>query len=414
MALLAPSGRALSTPLIPAQRALLALGLGGFGIGTGEFVTLGLLPNMAASLGVSVPRAGELISAYALGVVVGAPLLTGAAARLPRKGLLIAIALILAVGNVASAMMPGFTSLLVLRFLTGMPHGTYFGVASVLAGNLVPAQRRSSAMAVVFAGLTMANVIGVPLTTLIGQHSSWRICYLLVGAIEVLAAVGVAVVVPRERVDTGAAASQLRRELRAFRETQIWLSLGIAMVGGAGLFATFSYIAPMMTHLAGYSSGAMTPLLVLFGLGMTGGNLVGARLADRALMRTIYVALSAEVLVAALFFFSARNEITAAVTIALFPFCALAILPALQSRIVALAGGAPNLAAASIHAAFNIANSLGAWLGGIAIAAGLGYGAPDLIAAVLAALGLSIALISGRLDRGVLHPAFPLQAGRSA
>jgi MFS transporter, DHA1 family, inner membrane transport protein len=386
-----------------AQRPLLALGLGGFGIGTGEFVTLGLLPNMAASLGVSVPRAGELISAYALGVVVGAPLLTGAAARLPRKGLLIGIALTLALGNVASALVPGFTSLLALRFLTAMPHGTYFGVASVLAGNLAPAHKRSSAMAVVFAGLTTANVVGVPLTTLIGQHSSWRICYLLVGAIELLAAGWIAVAVPGERVAREAEAPRLRHELHSFRQAQIWLSLGIAMIGGAALFASFSYIAPMMTNLAGYPSEAITPLLVIFGLGMTAGNLVGARLADRALMRTIYAALSAEVLVAAAFFFTARNEITAAVTIALFPFCALAILPALQSRIVALAGGAPNVAAASIHAAFNIANSLGAWLGGITIAAGLGYGAPNLVAAGLAALGLSVALISGRLERRVPH-----------
>jgi DHA1 family inner membrane transport protein len=403
--------RASLTSPTPTQRALLALALGGFGIGTGEFVTLGLLPNVAASLHVSIPRGGELISASALGVVVGAPLLTGAAVRLPRKGLLITIALVLAVGNFASAAMPGFTSLLVLRFLSGLPHGAYFGVASVLAGKLVPAQKRSSAMAVVFAGLTTANVVGVPLMTLVGQHSSWRVCYLLVGAIEVLAAACVAAVVPIDRADAAGQAPRLRHELRAFRQPQIWLSLGIAMVGGAGLFASFSYIAPMMTHLAGFSSGAITPLLVLFGLGMTGGNLVGARLADRALMRTIYVALSAEVLVAAGFFFTARNEITAAVTIVLLPFCALAILPALQSRIVALAGGAPNLAAASIHAAFNIANSLGAWLGGITIAAGLGYGAPNLVAAGLAALGLGIALISGGLERRATpHPPSPLTA----
>jgi MFS transporter, DHA1 family, inner membrane transport protein len=335
--------------------------------------------------------------------------------RLPRKGLLITIALVLAVSNFASAAMPGFTSLLVLRFLTGLPHGTYFGVASVLAGNLVTAQKRSSAMAVVFAGLTMANVIGVPLMTLVGQHSSWRICYLLVGAIEVLAAGCVAAAVPIDRVDAAGNAPKLRPELRAFRQSQIWLSLAIAMTGGAGLFASFSYIAPMMTHLAGFPSGAITPLLVLFGLGMTGGNLVGARLADRALMRTIYVAMTAEVLVAASFFFSARNETTAAVTIFFFPFCALAILPALQSRIVALAGGAPNLAAASIHAAFNIANSLGAWLGAITIAAGLGYGAPNLVAAGLAALGLGIALISGGLERRAApHPPSPLEASRSS
>jgi MFS transporter, DHA1 family, inner membrane transport protein len=396
---------ALGVSITPVRRALLALALGGFGIGTSEFVTLGLLPNMASSLHVSIPKAGQLISAYALGVVVGAPLLTGAAARLPRKGLLITIALALALGNIASALMPGFTSLLVLRFLTALPHGTYFGVASVVAAGLVAPGRRSSAMAAVFAGLTIANVVGVPLTTLIGQHSSWRVCYLLVGAIEIAAAGCVALVVPVERRDHTSAPAGLRHELRAFRQTQIWLSLSVAMIGGAGLFATFSYIAPMMTHLAGFPSGAITPLLVLFGLGMTGGNLVGARLADHALMRTVCVALSAEIVVATIFFFSARNEITAAVTILLFPFCALAILPALQARIVALAGGAPNVAAASVHAAFNIANSLGAWLGGIVIAAGLGYGAPNLVAAGMAALGLGIAVFSARLERSGASPA---------
>ena len=389
----------LARRLSPTRRALLALALGGFGIGTGEFVTLGLLPELDSSLHVSIPRAGQLISAYALGVVIGAPLLTGAAVRLPRKGLLITVALVMAIGNFASAAMPGFTSLLVLRFLSGLPHGAYFGVASVVAGNLVAERRRSSAMAVVFAGLTMANVIGVPMTTLIGQHSSWRVCYALVGVIEVVAAGCVAAVVPVDRTHASGRAPELRHELGAFRQPQIWLSLGIATIGGGALFASFSYIAPMMTHLAGFSRGAITPLLVLFGLGMTAGNLVGARLADRMLMRTIYVALGCEIVVAAVFFVSARNEITAAITIFLFPVCALAILPALQSRIVALAGGAPNLAAASIHAAFNIANSLGAWLGGITIAAGLGYGAPNLVAAGLAALGLAIAIGSGRLDR---------------
>jgi MFS transporter, DHA1 family, inner membrane transport protein len=385
--------------LTPVRRALLALALGGFGIGTGEFVMLGLLPNVAASEHVSIPQAGHLISAYALGVVVGAPLLTAAAVRLPRKGLLITVALALALGNVGSALAPSFNALLVLRFLSGLPHGAYFGVASVVAGNLVARERRSSAMSVVFAGLTVANVVGVPLTTLIGQNSSWRLVFVLVAAIEVVAAVAVLALVPVDRADLSGAPPRLRQELGAFLQPQIWLSLAIATIGGGALFATFSYIAPMMTHLAGYSPASITPLLVLFGVGMTAGNLVGARLADRALMRTIYVAMGCEVAVAIVFFFAAHNPVTAAIMIVLFPFCALALLPALQNRIVTLAGGAPNLAAASIHAAFNVANSIGAWLGGLTIAAGLGYGSVNLVAAGLAALGLSVALLSGRLDR---------------
>jgi DHA1 family inner membrane transport protein len=390
----------------PVRRALLALALGGFGIGTGEFVTLGLLPNMADSLHVSIPQAGHLISAYALGVVVGAPLLTAAAVRLPRKGLLITLALALAIGNFGSALTPSFDSLLAVRFLAGLPHGAYFGVASVVAANLVEANRRSSAMSVVFAGLTVANVVGVPLTTLIGQHTSWRVVFALVGVVEVVAALGMLGLVPVDRADAAGDLPQLREELHAFRNRQIWLSLGIATIGGGAMFASFSYIAPMMTHLAGFAQSSITPLLVLFGVGMTAGNLVGARLADRALMRTIYVAMSCEIVVAVAFFYTAHNEVTAAITILLFPFTAMVLLPALQSRIVTLAGGAPNLAAASIHAAFNIANSIGAWLGGLTIAAGLGYGSPNLVAAGLASLGLMIALMSGRLDRrGDANPA---------
>jgi DHA1 family inner membrane transport protein len=382
----------------PARRALLALALGGFGIGTGEFVTLGLLPNIAGALHVSIPRAGQLISAYALGVVVGAPLLTSAAVRLPRRRLLIVVALTMAALNVASSLMPGFDSLLVMRFIAGLPHGAYFGVASVVAANLVPRRRRSSAMAVVFAGLTVANVIGVPATTLIGQHTSWRVVFALVGAIEVVAALAIVAFVPADSADRERPAPKLRDELEAFRQPQIWLSLAIAMIGGGALFATFSYIAPMMTRVAGFSSGAITPLLVLFGLGMTGGNLIGARMADRALMPTVYVAMTCEILLAAGFYLGDHSVLIAPVFILLLPATALALLPALQSRIVSLAGGAPNLAAASIHAAFNIANSLGAWLGGIAIAAGWGYGSPNLVAAGLAAVGLVVAVCSGRLE----------------
>jgi DHA1 family inner membrane transport protein len=382
----------------PVGWALLALALGGFGIGTGEFVTLGLLPNLAASLHVSIPQAGHLISAYALGVVVGAPLLTAAAVRLPRRRLLIVVALSMAALNVASALMPGFTSLLIVRFLAGLPHGAYFGVASVVAANLVPEQRRSSAMAVVFAGLTVANVIGVPATTLIGQHTSWRVVFVLVAAIEVVAAIAILAVVPVDRADREGSAPDLRAELGAFRQPQIWLSLSIAMIGGGALFATFSYIAPMMIHVAHFGPSAITPLLVLFGLGMTAGNLIGARMADRSLMPTVYVAMTCEILLAAGFYLADRSMWIAPLFIFLLPATALTLLPALQSRIVSLAGGAPNLAAASIHAAFNIANSLGAWLGGIAIAAGWGYGSPNLVAAGLAAFGLMVAIASGRVE----------------
>ena len=383
----------------PAQRALLALALGAFGIATGEFVTLGLLPNMADSFQVTIPQAGHLISVYALGVVVGGPLLTAAAIGRSRKTLLLILALGLAAGNFASALIPSFEGLLLIRFLAALPHAAYFGAAAVAAGNLVEASRRNSAMAVVLTGFTVANVVGVPLTTLIGQHAGWRMVFVLVGLIELTAAIGILVFVPA-KTQIGDPEATLSKELLAFRNIQVWLALGIAAIGGGAMFSTFSYITPMMTQLAGYSQSSMTPLLVLFGIGMTAGNLVGARLANWRLMRTLYVSLAGQVLVALVFVFTVHNKLAAAITIVLFPFTTSLMLPPLQSRIIRLAGAAPNLASASIHSAFNVANSLGAWLGGLTIAAGLGYGSPNLVSAGLADLGLILALASGRIGRG--------------
>ena len=384
--------------LSPARRVLLALALGGFGIGTGEFVMLGLLPNVAHDLHTSIPHGGYLISAYALGVVVGAPTVGALTAHLPRKGLLIGLAVALAMGNLASAVAPNFAAALALRFADGLPHGAFFGVASVVASGLVPPKRRSQAMAVVFAGLTTANVVGVPLSTWAGQHASWRAVYVGVAVVELVAAALIAVTVTRQPVEH-AGREALRRELRVFATPPVWLVLGVAMIGGGALFATFSYIAPMMTHVAGYAESSVTWLLVLFGLGMTAGNLVGARLADRALMPTIFAALASEVVIALLFLITSHNKIAAAFTIFAFPCTSTAILPAIQSRIIGIAGGAPNLAAASIHAAFNIANSIGAWLGGLAIGFGWGYSSPNAVAAGLALLGLGVAYASVRYDR---------------
>jgi DHA1 family inner membrane transport protein len=380
----------------PVRRALLALAVGGFGIGTGEFVMLGLLPNVAGDLHVSIPSGGHLISAYALGVVVGAPLLTGLSVRYSRKAVLIALMSWFAIGNIASAVAPSFDLLLAARFVTGLPHGAFFGVGSVVAAGLVHESRRTAAMSVMFGGLTVANIVGVPATTLLGQQTSWRVVFAVVGLIGALAAVSVLVVVPSVGRDSEAS---LRRELDVFANAQVWLALGIATIGGGAMFATFSYITPMMTHLAGYAESSVTYLLVLFGLGMTFGNVVGARLVDRALMPTLYGALAAEVVVAGSFVLTAHFQVAAAVTIFLFPATSLAMLPALQMRIISLAGGAPNLAAASIQAAFNIANSLGAWLGGLTIAAGFGYGSPNVVAAGLALLGLGLAAASGALSR---------------
>jgi len=377
---------------------LLALAVGGFGIGTGEFVTLGLLPNVAHGVHVSIPRAGNLVSAYALGVVVGAPLLAALAVRVPRKKFLIGCAAAMAAGNFLSALAPSFWLLFGMRFLTGLPHGAYFGAASVVAASLVPPERRTSAMAVIFAGLTVANVVGVPLTTLIGQNLGWRLVYALVGVIQLLTVIAVATRVPHVKLAGEAEEAHIMHELRAFKQPQIWLSLGIATIAGGGLFCTFSYITPMMTRMAHYPAWAMTPLLSVFGLGMTAGVLIGARWADRSLLKTLLGGILAEGIVSGLFFFGCRNKITAVIGIFLFAFTALATAPAMQSRIVTLAGGAPNLAAASIQAGFNVSNSLGAWLGGAAIAAGWGYAAPNLVGAGLATIGFSIAAYAAWLE----------------
>ncbi|GLY13811.1 MFS transporter [Kineosporia rhizophila] len=383
----------------PVRRALLVLAICSFGLGTGEFVALGLLPDIAADLDVSVPQAGNLISAYAIGVVIGAPLLTAASVRFPRKGLLISLVVALALGNLLSAVMPGFWGLLIMRFLAGLPHGAFFGVAAVQAANLVAQNRRSQAMAMVFAGLTISNVVGVPMATYIGQGTSWRVVFALVALIELAGALGVLAAVPRsERIDPSSPeAPHLRKELGAFRNRQVWLALAVATIGGGATFATFSYIAPMMTEVAGFAESSLSRLLVLFGLGMTVGNLIGARLSDRFDSNpVIYAAMGANVLVAATFYFASSNQVASAVLIFLFPFCNTMAFPALQNRIITLAGGAPNLAAASMHAAFNIANSLGAWLGGLTIAAGWGYNSPNLVAVVLGFLGTLIAVYSGR------------------
>ena len=390
----------------PVRRALLALAVGGFAIGTGEFVVLGLLPNVAADLGITIPQAGHLVSAYAIGVVIGAPLLTVAFVALPRKGVLIGLMLAFALGNVASAAAPSYDWELAARFVSGLPHGAFFGVGAVVAANMVEFGRRSAAMAVMFTGLTVANIVGVPLTTLLGQHTSWRLVFALIAVIAAVAAASIAVFVPAQvgvaeadDAHTVSAKQLVRDEFAAFTKPGVWLVLGGVAIGGGGLFATFSYINPMMTHLAGYSASSVTGLLVLFGLGMTVGNLVGARLADRALMPTMYGAMTVQILIVTMFVFTSHSKVGAAITIFLYPAAALAALPALQTRMISLAGGAPNLAAAAIQGGFNVSNSLGAWLGGLVIAAGLGYDAPNVVAIGLTIIGLGFAVASGMLDR---------------
>jgi DHA1 family inner membrane transport protein len=366
--------------------AVVALALGGFGIGTGEFVMMGLLPQVAESFGILIPTAGHVISAYALGVVVGAPLIAIGAARWPRHRLLLALMTLFVVGNVASALAPGYVSLMVIRFLAGLPHGAYFGVASLVSASLVPARERARAVGRMMLGLTAATLAGVPLATWIGQSLSWRAAYVLVAALGFAAAVLIYRCVPRAPPVAGASPA---RELRALSSIQVWLTLGVGSVGFGGLFCVYSYISPTLTEVSGLPLRYVPYVLAVFGVGMIVGNLVGSWLADRALTRTIGGLLIWNAVVLGLFSVTASHVVLLTMVVLLVG-TGVAIVPALQVRLMDVAQCAQTLAAALNHSAFNIANALGAWLGGIAIAGGLGWASTGWVGALLALGGLLI------------------------
>jgi DHA1 family inner membrane transport protein len=387
---------AASAPL--SKRALtmaqIALGMGGFGIGTGEFAIMGLLPNVADGLGVTTPEAGHAISAYALGVVVGAPVIAVLAARTSRKTLLLVLMAVFALGNLLSALAPGYLSLLVLRFLTGLPHGAYFGVAALVAASLVPPNRRAQAVGMVMLGLTIATLIGSPLVTWFGQMLSWRVLFASVAVIAVLTIFLIWRYLPATAADDGA--SPLR-ELGALKSRQVWFVLAVGAIGGGGMFTVLSYIAPVATDVAHMPAGLVALVMVLFGAGMVAGNTVGAWLADRSMMGTIGGALLFTASALVLFSLTAANPYL----LCLFVFligCEVAMVPALQTRLMDVAADAQTLAAALNHSAFNIANALGAWLGGLAITWGYGLASTGFVGAGLALSGFVVFLCSLWLD----------------
>ncbi|MEU3275473.1 MFS transporter [Saccharomonospora sp. NPDC006951] len=376
--------------------ALLALAIGAFGIGTTEFVMMGVLPETAADFGVSISAAGYLISAYALGVVVGAPLLTAVAVRLPRKTMLLSMMAMFVVGNALFAFAPNHEYGVLFRFLAGLPHGAFFGAGAVVASSMVASGQRARAVSMMFMGLTLANVVGVPLGTLLGQQVGWRATFGLVAVIGLVALVAIAKLIPHQGKPLEVS---LRGELAAFRKPQVWLALAIVTFGLGGGFACLSYLAPMMTDVAGFEPASVTLLLSLAGIGMTLGNYLGGRLADRAPMPTLFAALFALGSVLAVFTVTAHSKVAAAITIFFIGVAAFMIGPIMQARIMEKAGGAPSLVSAAVQSAFNIANSIGAYLGGLVIAGGLGLVAPNWVGALLAVLGLSLAAVSAGLDR---------------
>jgi DHA1 family inner membrane transport protein len=376
--------------------SLTALAVGGFGIGTTEFATMGVLPDVAGDLGATIPQGGHLVSAYAVGVVVGAPVLAVLGARLPRKALLLALMAAFTVANALSAMAPTFGTLVLARFASGLPHGAYFGVAALVAASLVPPGRRARAVARVMLGLTVANVVGVPLATLLGQELGWRSTYWSVSVIGVLALVAVSRVVPETAVQPGAGP---RQELGALRRPQVWLTLLIGAAGFGGFFAVYSYISPTLTEVSGFTESGVPIALALFGIGMTVGTELGGRLADWSVVRTMYLGLGSTAVVLAVFPSTAGGVVSAGASVLAISVTGSLCLPALQTRLLDVAGDAQTLAAAGQHAALNVANALGAWLGGVVIAAGLGWTAPAVVGALLALVGLAVLTVSVVLER---------------
>ncbi|WP_217552621.1 MFS transporter [Streptomyces sp. GbtcB6] len=377
--------------------ALLALAVGAFGLGTTEFVMMGLLPDVADDLHISIPAAGHLVSAYALGVVIGAPLLAALTARLPRRAVLISLMALFVAGNALSALAPGYDSLLAARFLSGLPHGAFFGVGAVVATNLAAPERKARSVSLMFMGLTVANIAGVPVATLMGQHLGWRATFLGVSLIGVAAMAAVFLLI--HPTHAPAPTSGLRGELSALRSLPVWLALATTVVGFGALFSAYSYITPMLTDAAGYADSNVTLLLALFGVGATIGNLVGGRLADHAMRGTLFGGLVSMVAVLLLFPVLMRTEWSAALAVVLLGIAAFITGSPLQLMVMERASAGPSLASSANQAAFNLANAGGAWIGGVALAAGFGVTSPALAGAALAVLGLGVASVAYAVDR---------------
>lgn len=372
--------------------ALLALALGGFGIGLTEFVILGLLPEVAADFGVSEATAGWLISGYALSVAGGAIALTSAVIRLNRKHVLAGLMVLFVLGNLTSALAPNYETMLLGRIVAALCHGAFFGIGSVVAASLVPAHKRAGAISIMFAGLTTANVLGVPLGTLLGQQLGWRSTFWAITAIGVVALVGLLLAVPSRPAEQ----RSLRSEYAAFGNRRVWLSLAVTVLGFGGLFGAFTYIAFTLTEVSGFASSAVPWILIVFGLGMTAGNILGGRAADRALSRTLTVSLLGLTAALVLFALTASSQVATLVSIVLLGAVGFASVPGLQMRIMQHAAGATVLAASANIGAFNVGNALGAWLGGLTIDAGLGFTAPIWSGAILTAVGLGVLLLADR------------------
>ncbi len=388
-----------------ATAALLALAIGSFGIGMTEFVVMGLLPDLASDLlpnawavdrEATIAQAGVLISLYALGVVIGAPTIAGSVARFPRHRVMIVLALALTVFNALTFLAPSFEWMAVSRLLAGLPHGAYFGIGALVASDVLGPGRRAQGVAFVLTGLTVANVVGVPLGTFLGQNYGWRVTFMAVAAVFALATVCIAAFVPHHE---GSPERTLRAELRVFRIGQVWLTLAIGAIGFGGFFAVNSYVASMVTEVAHAPAWAVPVVLVTSGIGMTIGNLVGGRLADRDLRRTLLGAFLGTAAVLALIGLTAQWIIVLAALLFALNFCGSILAPSIQTRLMDVAEDNQSIAAALNHSSLNVGNSLGAFFGGTVIAAGWGFVAPAWVGVAMALVGLVLTTVGFGLVR---------------
>lgn len=375
---------------------LLILALSSFAIGTTEFVIMGLLPDVAGDLGVSIPSAGWLVTGYALGVAIGAPFMALATARLPRKAALVVLMGIFIVGNLLCAIASDYNVLMFARVVTALSHGAFFGIGSVVAAGLVAPNKRASAVALMFTGLTLANVLGVPLGTALGQAAGWRSTFWVVTLIGVVALIGLLRFLPGNRNE---AKLDMLAELAAMKGAGIWLSLSMTALFAASMFTLFTYIAPLLGDVTGISPRGVTYTLLLIGLGLTVGNIIGGKLADRRLSATLVGVFAAMAVVSTALSWTAVAVVPTEITLFLWATAAFAAVPALQINVVTFGKSAPNLVSTLNISAFNVGNALGAWIGGAVIAGGLGLTSVPLAAAVLAVLALIVTLITFRQTR---------------
>ncbi|MBY4039894.1 MFS transporter [Rhodococcus fascians] len=375
---------------------MLALSIGGFGIGTTEFASMGLLPDIATTMGISEPSAGHMISAYALGVVVGAPTIAALAARVPRRMLLLALMVAFTLGNLGTVFAPSFNELVASRFVAGLPHGAYFGVAALVAAHLAEPGKRAKAVAMVMMGLSVANVVGVPVATWIGQALGWRSAFALVAVIGLLTVSALVLWMPR--LDAMPTTSPIT-ELGALRRGQVWMTLLVGIVGFGGMFAVYTYIASTLTDVAGLARALVPVALMIYGLGMVAGNYAGGWLADKYKLKGTFIGLAATAVSLAVFVVAAHNPVTALLLVFLIGASGSSVVPGLQTRLMDVAEDAQTLAASLNHAAFNLANAIGAAVGGAVIAAGLGYTAPAAVGSGLAVAGLGVLSVAMWMEK---------------